>query len=215
MRSALFYALGTHLYNLRSLRKKNNYRAGFSFFRGSSFSPPHIPCYTHNIMVEDVLGKLCALFDSGKAQYRVLHHEAGDRTSESVAKIRGTELGQGAKALVCMIKGGGVKQYVLAVLPSDQQADLHALAHAFGGKHAGLASPGEVMDLTGCVLGAVPPVSFDPRLVTVADPTLFTRYDEIAFNAGARDVSIIINTQDFHRIVQPREISFLRTSDSE
>ena len=157
-------------------------------------------------MVEDVLGKLCALFDSGKAQYRVLHHEAGDRTSESVAKIRGTELGQGAKALVCMIKGGGVKQYVLAVLPSDQQADLHALAHAFGGKHAGLASPGEVMDLTGCVLGAVPPMSFDPRLVTVADPTLFTR---------ARDVSIIINTQDFHRIVQPREISFLRTSDSE
>lgn len=166
-------------------------------------------------MVEDVLGKLCALFDSNKARYRVLHHAAGDRSSESVAKIRGTALGQGAKALVCMVKGGGVKQYVLAVLPSDQQADLHALAHAFGAKHAGLASPGEVMDLTGCVLGAVPPVSFHERLLAIADPTLFTRYPEIAFNAGARDVSIIINTEDFHRIVHPREISFLRSASKE
>ena len=69
------------------------------------------------------------------------------------------------------------------------------------------------VDLTGCVLGAVPPVAFDERLLNVADPTLFTRYEEIAFNAGARDVSIIINTEDFHRIVAPREIDFLKKEE--
>ncbi|MDR3898739.1 MAG: YbaK/EbsC family protein [Duodenibacillus sp.] len=165
-------------------------------------------------MVEHVLEKLCEKFDAGQARYRVVHHPAGDRSSASVCEVRGTELGQGAKALVCMAKGGGVKQYVLAVLPADQQADLKKLAHALGANRAGLCSPDEVMDLTGCILGAVPPVSFDERLLAVADPTLFTRYEEIAFNAGARDVSIIINTEDFRRIVAPREIDFLKVEQS-
>jgi len=164
-------------------------------------------------MVENVLQKLCEKFDAGHARYRVVHHPAGDRSSESVAKVRGTEVGQGAKALVCMAKGNGVKQYVLAVLPADQQADLKKLAHALGATRAGLCSPKEVMELTGCILGAVPPVALHEKLLGVADPTLFTRYEELAFNAGARDVSIIINTEDFHRIVAPKEISFLKSSE--
>ena len=91
-------------------------------------------------MVQDVLGKLCALFDSGAAKYRVVHHPACERSSQSVSEVRGTELGQGAKALVCLVKGNGVKQYVLAVLPADCQADLGKLATALGGRRAGLCS---------------------------------------------------------------------------
>ncbi len=164
-------------------------------------------------MVENVLEKLCEKFEAGNARFRVVRHPAGERSSESVAAVRGTEIGQGAKALVCMAKGNGVKQYVLAVLPADCQADLKTLAKALGANRAGLASPDEVMNLTGCILGAVPPVALDERLLNIADPTLFNRYEEIAFNAGARDVSIIINTADFRRIVAPREISFLRTEE--
>ncbi len=165
-------------------------------------------------MVENVLEQLCALFDEGKARYRVVHHPACERSSASVAELRGTELGQGAKALVCMAKGNGVKQYVLAVLPADQQADLKVLAHSLGATRAGLASPNEVTELTGCVLGAVPPVALHKDLLNVADPTLFSRYEEIAFNAGHRDTSIIINTEDFKRIVAPKEISFLRVNEA-
>lgn len=164
-------------------------------------------------MVENVLEKLCALFDAGNARYRVVHHPACERSSASVAEIRGTELGQGAKALVCMAKGNGIKQYVLAVLPADKQADLKKLAQALGANRAGLCSSDEVLELTGCIFGAVPPVAFHEKLLNVADPTLFTRYQEIAFNAGHRDVSIIINTEDFHRIVHPKEIDFLRVAE--
>lgn len=165
-------------------------------------------------MVEQVLEKLCTLFDEGKARYRVMHHPAGERSSASVAELRGTELGQGAKALVCMVKGNGVKQYVLAVLPADCQADLVKIAHAFGGTRCGLCSALEVMDLTGCIFGAVPPVSFHEKLLNIADPTLFTRYEKLAFNAGSRDTSIIINTEDFHRIVHPKEIDFLKSAEN-
>ena len=161
-------------------------------------------------MVDNVLEQLCERFEAGGAQFRVMHHEAGGQSSESVAKIRGTELGQGAKALCCTVKGNGVKAHVLAVLPADKQADLARLAQALGARRASLASPDEVLALTGCVFGAVPPVSLHPDLKLVADPTLFTRYEELVFNAGARDVSIFIRTDDYRRVAEPQIIEFVK-----
>lgn len=166
-------------------------------------------------MINNVLERLTTLFTEGGARFRVVHHPACGQSSESVAKIRGTELGQGAKALCCTVKGNGVKKHVLGVLPADKQADLVKLAAAVGGRRASLASPDEVMELTGCIFGAVPPVSFHPDLELVCDPTLFTRYDELAFNAGGRDVSIIINTEDFRRIVNPKTADFLKAPAAE
>ncbi len=97
-------------------------------------------------------------------------------------KFRGTELRQGAKALVCKVKGNGCKKkHVLAILAADLQADLSQLASHFGGLKASLASPAEVDALTACVFGAIPPFSFHPDLALVADPLLFERVDEIAF----------------------------------
>ncbi len=166
-------------------------------------------------MVENVLEKLTELFASHNARFRVLHHAAGEKSSQSVAEIRGTELGQGAKALCCTVKGNGVKRYVLGVLPADYQADLASLAAAVGGRRASLASPAEVMELTGCIFGAVPPVSFHPDLAVVIDPSLFTRYEEIAFNAGHRDVSIIINAADFRAAVEHSEHAFSHLPEAE
>ncbi|EPZ3420884.1 mischarged aminoacyl-tRNA deacylase, partial [Shigella sonnei] len=83
------------------------------------------------------------------------------------SEIRGTALGQGAKALVCKVKGNGVNQHVLAILAADQQADLSQLASHIGGLRASLASPAEVDELTGCVFGAIPPFSFHPKLKLV------------------------------------------------
>ena len=161
-------------------------------------------------MVENVLDKLIDLFEKGEAHFRVLEHPAAGKSSQSVAEIRGTQLGQGAKALVCHVKGNGVKLYALAILPADKQADLSQLAAHFGARRASLASPDEVTELTGCVFGAVPPVSFHPDLELVADPSLFTRYDELAFNAGLLDHSIIIKTADYQRIVHPETVHFLK-----
>ena len=101
-----------------------------------------------------------------------------------------------------------LSMYQLNVVVLERENDV-----ALGATRAGLCSPEEVMELTGCILGAVPPVALHEKLLGVADPTLFTRYEELAFNAGARDVSIIINTEDFHRIVAPKEISFLKSSE--
>ncbi|WP_017346593.1 YbaK/prolyl-tRNA synthetase associated domain-containing protein [Pantoea sp. A4] len=143
--------------------------------------------------------KLLALLQANNARYQLMEHEATGKC-EAVAAIRGTAVGQGAKALVCHVKGNGIKQHVLAVLPADCQADLTKVAFAVGGRRASLASPAEVDLLTGCVFGAIPPFSFHPDLKLVVDPLLFTRFDEIAFNAGLLERSVILNTQDYQAI---------------
>lgn len=153
--------------------------------------------------------RLIDLLSQEGAKYRVITHEAVGKC-EAVSEIRGTALGQGAKALVCKVKGNGINQHVLAILAADQQADLAQLASHLGGLRASLASPAEVDELTGCVFGAIPPFSFHPQLKLVADPLLFERFDEIAFNAGMLEKSVILNTADYLRIAKPELAVFRR-----
>ena len=151
--------------------------------------------------------QLLELLNRSAARYRVVEHEAVGKC-EAVSEIRGTDLRQGAKALVCKVKGNGVKKHVLAILAADLQADLGQLASHFGGLKASLASPAEVDALTACVFGAIPPFSFHPDLALVADPLLFERFDEIAFNAGLLEKSVIMDTQDYLRIARPELVNF-------
>ncbi|WP_436872905.1 YbaK/prolyl-tRNA synthetase associated domain-containing protein [Kosakonia sacchari] len=152
---------------------------------------------------------LINLLEQHDARFRVVEHEAVGKC-EAVSEIRGTALGQGAKALLCKIKGNGVKKHVLAILAADLQADLSRLAQHFGGSKASLASPAEVDALTACVFGAIPPFSFHPDLHLVADPVLFQRFDDIAFNAGLLEKSVIMNTGDYLRIARPELMDFRR-----
>lgn len=163
-------------------------------------------------MSDDVIGmtthqQLISLLTEQGARFRVIEHEAVGKC-EAVSEIRGNALGQGAKALVCKVKGNGVKKHVLAILAADLQADLSQLASHFGGLKASLASPAEVDALTGCVFGAIPPFSFHPDLTLVADPLLFERFDEIAFNAGLLEKSVVMDTRDYLRIARPERVTF-------
>lgn len=72
--------------------------------------------------------RLVALLTQENARYRVVNHEAVGKC-EAVSEIRGTALGQGAKALVCKVKGNGVNQHVLAILAADQQPTSLSLLH--------------------------------------------------------------------------------------
>ena len=91
-------------------------------------------------MSDDVTGttthqQLISLLTEQEAHFRVVAHEAVGKC-EAVSEIRGTDLRQGAKALVCKVKGNGVKKHILAILAADRQADLSLLASHFGGLKA-------------------------------------------------------------------------------
>lgn len=145
--------------------------------------------------------QLLALLQSQNARFRVIPHPPEGK-SELVAQIRGTLPGQGAKAMLCKSREGDGPLY-LAVLSGDRKLDFKKLAQAVQIKKATLASPEEAMQATGCVIGAIPPFSFSPAIRLVVDPDLVEQYDEIAFNAGRLDHSMVLNAQDYLRIARP------------
>lgn len=136
-------------------------------------------------------------------RFRLIEHPSAGK-SVDVAFARGTEVGQGAKALICSsTQVDGTVQFVLAVLPADRKLSMSQLAQHLGAKKIRLVSAEKATELTGCVIGAIPPFTFNDQLKLVADPELFERYSEIAFNAGRLDRSIILNSDDYLRVARP------------
>jgi Ala-tRNA(Pro) deacylase len=147
--------------------------------------------------------QLTSLLDKGKARYNVVHHASAGKSDE-VALIRGTEVGQGAKALACeLIFPDGTKKHVLAVMPADRKLDQRKLACLFDAKKANLLEISATRILTQCEIGAIPPFTFAKNLILVCDPQLIDRYPVIAFNAGRLDISILLNTDDYLALAQP------------
>lgn len=146
---------------------------------------------------------LKALLEREGADFRVVEHEAEGRT-EHIAKIRGNRTEQAVKSIVVMIRFGRKEpRYVLANVPGNCRVDLKAIRALYGGSQSAVAPREKAEELTGCVLGAIPPFPFGERLEVLADP-LIQHNEEVVFNAGRLDRSIFMKCVDYFRIAKPR-----------
>src|SRR3989344_4635048 len=77
-------------------------------------------------------------------------------TSEDAAKIRGFELKQGIKAIVLT---NGNNEWLIVDLPADRKVNIKAVAEkkSWSKGKTRMATPQEVLEKTGCQIGAVPP----------------------------------------------------------
>ena len=150
----------------------------------------------------DTHERLLALLDSRNAKYRVIKHEPEGR-SEEISRIRGNDPAQAMKALVLSVKGRGKgKRAIMAVIPGNQRLDMKALLSHVGAQKGRFAQSKEAADLTGCVMGAIPPFSFRKDLTLVVDES-FRAWEEVAFNAGRLDRSLMLYFADYEKIVEP------------
>jgi len=141
-----------------------------------------------------VYEKIIHLLDSHNIKYQALEHEPTP-TCEDSARVRGTSMDQGAKALICMAD----KKPVLIVLPCSQKLDVKLFKQQFGVKDLRFASQDEIKDLTGLQIGAIPPLGIILGLPTHVN-SLLQSQNTIAFNAGDRTRSIIMKYADFAKI---------------
>lgn len=119
-------------------------------------------------------------------------------TSEEAAKVRGESIHMGAKALVFQAD----KEFILYVLPGDKRADIEGLQAFLGVKKLAMASKDSIKAKTGLEIGSIPPFGSAMKLKTYIHPELLT-LEEIAFNPGRHDKSIVMKTQDFARLEKP------------
>jgi Ala-tRNA(Pro) deacylase len=116
-------------------------------------------------------------------------------TSEEAARVRGTPLDAGAKALVVRAEDRPVQ----LVLPGHRRVDSARLRAILGTRKLRFATAEELRALTGCEPGAVPPFGNLFGLPVYADESIAAR-ETIAFNAGSHTVSFTMRGADFVRL---------------
>jgi Ala-tRNA(Pro) deacylase len=85
------------------------------------------------------------------------------------------------------------------VLPGSRRVDNARVRAVLGTRTLRFATPAELLALTGCVPGAVPPFGNLFGLPVLVDAALAAR-EEIAFNAGTNSASIVMPCADFLRL---------------
>ena len=151
----------------------------------------------------DIHEQLRALLDQEGAVYRVIEHEAEGRT-DVIAKIRGNRIEQSIKSIVVQVRITKKENiYCLANVPGDCRIDFDGIKKHFNADSVAFAAREKAQELTGCVIGAIPPFSFNDQLPVLADP-LIQQNEEVVFNAGRLDRSIFIRLDDYIRIAKPQ-----------
>jgi Ala-tRNA(Pro) deacylase len=141
-----------------------------------------------------VTARLVEWLREAGVSFRVVEH-APVFTSAEAARVRGTAVEAGAKALVLL----AADRPVHVVLQGHRRVDNARVRAALGTRTLRFATPAELLALTGCVPGAVPPFGNLFGLPVLADAGLAAR-DAIAFNAGSNSVSVLMGGPDFLRL---------------
>jgi Ala-tRNA(Pro) deacylase len=152
---------------------------------------------------KDIHQQLRDLLDREHATYQVIEHEPEGRT-EVIAKIRGNRIEQSVKSIVVQVRLSRKENiYCLANVPGDCRIDFDGIKQYFQADSVAFAARDKAQALTGCVIGAIPPFSFNDQLQVLADP-LIRENDEVVFNAGRLDRSIRMKLDDYLRIAKPQ-----------
>lgn len=141
--------------------------------------------------IEDILK------DSG-VDYRITEHEPVF-TSEGAANVRGVDPKTGVKALVLKTPEG---RFIIGLCPGDKRLDLKAISRLEGVKKLALASPIEVLKVTDCEVGSVPPFGFSKKLKTYMDKDVLDN-EEVNFNIGLHTKSAAMKSKDLKDIIEP------------
>jgi len=93
-------------------------------------------------------------------------------TAEEAARAVGAELGQIVKSLVFVVAEGDELEPILCLVSGPNRVDLARLAAVLGRSDVRRASAREANDLTGFVIGGIPPFGHARRVRVVMDPDL-------------------------------------------
>ena len=143
--------------------------------------------------VKTVFDDIREMLTKNKAEFETMHHEPV-YTSEQAAKVRGTKLRQGAKALI--FRAGN--EYIMGVVSAEKKIDTSKLEKLSGHKKLELATAKQVEKLTGLKVGSIPPFGKLFGIKTYVDTSL-AKVQVIAFNAGSHTDSIKMKYGDYRR----------------
>ncbi|MBA3958386.1 MAG: aspartate--tRNA(Asn) ligase [Parachlamydiaceae bacterium] len=148
---------------------------------------------------ENIRNEIIRLMKNSDITFEHLIHEPTP-TSEDSARVRGTLPQEGVKALI--LRGKSSKKNYQLNIPSHLKLDMKAVADLVGEK-CEFESPEIIKERFGLVVGGVPPFGQLLNLDTFFDEAVLNS-KRTAFNCGLQTESIIMNTQDLVKLIQPK-----------
>lgn len=146
---------------------------------------------------ESVYKSIKKLLLENNVSFKELEHPAV-RTSADAAKIRGTDLKRGAKALIFEAD----KESILIVVPGDRKVDTKKFKILYSIKDLRMLTPEEILDQFGLEVGSIPPWGNVLEIPTYFDQALSLNIS-VDFNAGFLTKSMEIKYGDLENIVKP------------
>jgi Ala-tRNA(Pro) deacylase len=156
----------------------------------------------------EVTDRVEALLREAGVEFRLYSH-APVFTSAEAARVRGTTPEEGAKALLMKADA----HFYLVVISGVLRVDNKALRRLLGVHGARFATAEELLQLTGCRPGAVPPFGNLFGLPVLMDESL-RRCEQVSFNAGSNSWSVTMRREDLERLIQPRVGAFAADGDT-
>ena len=144
--------------------------------------------------------KIIELLQFNGIFYQEFRHDPVYST-EDAAKIRGLSLDEGAKSLLIKAKN----EFVLVVLSGSKKLDSKKLKKSLGVRELRFATPAEVNQQMGCLVGACYPFGSLCQLQTYVDKSLINQ-SNISLNPGVHHKSLRIELIDFLQIESPLQV---------
>lgn len=117
-------------------------------------------------------------------------------TSQEASQVRGVPIEWGVKAMILK----GPKDFFLVDIRADKKVDFKFFKTQEG--KVRLATPEEVLRLTNCEIGSVPPFGFPRPIRTYLDREILDQ-EKITFNAGLLTHSVIMPGKDLLKVIDP------------
>ena len=151
--------------------------------------------------MSDIPSKIKSYLEDHNINYQELTHEPA-ASAEEYHQILGTRYEQQAKALLLRYKKPGEKGFVVVTIQGQKKANLEEIKQLLQAKSVRLAEPSQLLDVTGCKFGELPPLGkiFGLQLVMDKD---FLNEPQIYFNAGLLGLSIILSPKDLQKLENP------------
>lgn len=124
--------------------------------------------------------------------HREFVHPGPVESLQQAAEERGQAEGQVVRSILFHIAGG---EYVLVLAGGPSRIDWGSLRRHLGVSRVRMATPDEVLEVTGFELGAVGPFGLPRPLRTLVAPQLFDQ-EEVSIGSGVRGTAIMLRTGD-------------------
>jgi prolyl-tRNA editing enzyme YbaK/EbsC (Cys-tRNA(Pro) deacylase) len=129
--------------------------------------------------------------------HRIFRHEKPVTSLEQAAAERGQTPGQVARSIVFRLSAS---EFALVLVAGPAQVSWPGLRAYLGQSRLSLATPEEVLAVTGYRIGTVSPLGLATPLRILVDESVFAN-EEVSLGSGQRDTGIILSREGLLRAI--------------